>query len=150
MWKKPTTEMSYVFKRREWKAAVCNWTVMVSPAAEANFISLSKCDYRVSVSRRKAFALVSHPHKMSPIIPVTDEQQTAFMQRLKANRIFLANGTWTKKTTADIMREKNSKTNKQTKRQSLPLRQCFLGIAQLLTCALWDKQTQSTLADKLK
>jgi len=68
---------------------------MVSPAAEANFISFSKCDYRVSVNRRKASALVFHPHKMSPIIPVTDEQQTAFMQRLKANRIFLANSTCT-------------------------------------------------------
>ncbi len=69
---------------------------MVSPVAEENLISLPKCDYRVSVSRRKASALVSHPHKMSPIIPVIDEQQTAFTQRLKANCIFLANGTYTK------------------------------------------------------
>ncbi len=69
---------------------------MVSPVAEENLISLPKCDYRVSASRRKASALVSHPHKMSPIIPVIDGQQTAFTQRLKANCIFLANGTYTK------------------------------------------------------
>lgn len=65
---------------------------MVSPAAEANFISRSKRDYRVSVSRRKASALVSHPHKVSPIIPVIDEQQTAFTKRLNASRIFSAGG----------------------------------------------------------
>lgn len=79
---------------------------MVSPAAEANFIFLPKCDYRVSVSRRKASALVSHPHTMSPIIPVTDEQQTAFTQRLKANRIFFGQRHLHKNTitTANIMR----------------------------------------------